>query len=470
MTTAEKLAAAIRIPTVAQQDNPLEERANLEAWQSLMTDLFPRVHETLTVEAPDPYRLVYRWDPVGGTGRGEGSAGGDGRGRPATPHPLLLMAHYDVVPADGDGWSVDPFGGVIRDNAVWGRGALDNKLSHIAILQAVEELLESGFAPTRPFYLAFGGDEEIGGRRGAHEIASAFRNRGIRFAATLDEGAIIADGLVPGVATPVALIGCGEKGHVNFRVTVTSRGGHASNPLPRDAAVLLARALVRILGRRRTPRRTATVTAFVRAFGTLLPGFSSAIMRAYPATAPLVHRALAASPETDSMIRDTQVLTMLTGSDAPNVLPRTLQGNINVRLLPGSTVDGVRADMERRIERSVLRRSRSGSVTIEPAPGVDTMEAPPESPASGPAYETLKRVIEGVWPGLPVLPYLVTATTDSRHYAAVSDTVYRFLPYVLTRDDIAGIHGVDEHVSIENIDRAVTFYRNWIETHDGASL
>ncbi|MFW6228077.1 MAG: hypothetical protein ACOC2V_01345, partial [Alkalispirochaeta sp.] len=64
----------------------------------------------------------------------------------------------------------------------------------------------------------------------------------------------------------------------------------------------------------------------------------------------------------------------------------------------------------------------------------------------------------------------VTATTDSRHYASVSDTVYRFLPYVLTREDIAGIHGVDEHVRLENIDRAVAFYRTWIETHDGADL
>ncbi|MFP4210716.1 MAG: M20/M25/M40 family metallo-hydrolase [Alkalispirochaeta sp.] len=457
MTTAEKLAAGIRIPTVAQPDNPIEERARLEAWQSLMVDLFPRVHATLTVEASDPYRLVYRWDPSGGdTG--------------STRRPLLLMAHYDVVPADGEGWSVDPFAGVIRDEAVWGRGALDNKLSHIAILQAVEELIESGFTPTRPVYLAFGGDEEIGGGRGAHEIAETFRERGIRFAVTLDEGAIIADGIVPGVASPVALIGCGEKGHVNFRITVTSRGGHASNPPPHDAAVTFARVLSRLLGRRMRPRRTATVTAFIRAFGTVLGGINGGLLRGYPATAPLVHRVLAASPETDSMIRDTQVLTMLSGSDAPNVLPRTLRGNINVRLLPGSTVDGVLADMKRRIERSVLRGSLSGSVTIEPAPGVDNMEAPPESPASGPAYDTLSRVIATVWPGTPVLPYLVTATTDSRHYASVSDTVYRFLPYVLTREDIAGIHGVDEHVRLENIDRAVAFYRTWIETHDGADL
>ena len=451
MTAAEKLAAAIRVPTVVRPDRGGDTVERLQEFQRLMQDLFPAVHRSLEVERPDPYRLVFRWTPSTAT-----AAGRD---------PVLLMAHYDVVPAEPEGWSIAPFSGEIRDNAVWGRGALDNKLSMIGILQAVEDLLTAGYQPQRPFILAFGGDEEIGGELGAGRIAETLANEGVTLASVLDEGAIVADGMIGGITTPVGLIGCGEKGHINVRLIVESGGGHASNPPAMDPSFHLAEALERILRRRQPVRRTATVTAFIRALGNSLGGLQGAILRAYPFSAPAVHAILSRAPETDSMLRDSQAVTMLLGSDAPNVLPRRRWANINMRLLPGESIDAVL----RRVRRRMGPRL-SGIVRAELAPGVDNNAAPPESATDGPAYRVAYDAIRAEWPEIPILPYLVTATTDSRHYAGLSRAVLRFLPYVLDRDDLAGIHGVDERVSLANIQHAVSFYTRFIRLSDAEDL
>ena len=436
----DKLARGIRLPTVWQEREPEQSRDTLLKWQELMRGLFPRVHATLQVETPDAWRMIYRWGPAP-------TSGG--------PSPVLLMAHYDVVPAPADGWTHPPFSGDIADGYVWGRGALDNKLSHLAILEAVETLIAEDYTPERPIVLAFGGDEEIGGRRGAARIAQDFRERGLRFAVTLDEGGIIARGMLAGVDTPVALLGCGEKGHINIRLSVAASGGHASNPPPRDIGESLSRALQACLRRREPLRRSRTVGAFIRSLGALIGGAKGALLRAYPASAAIVHRVLAATPETDSMLRTTHALTMLDGSPAANVLPRRLEATVNMRLLPGDTIDAVQARLRRRLDRA----GSAHHVDIGLAPGLDHNEAPPESPSSGPAWEAIAGTIRAVWPQTPVLPYLVTATTDSRHYAAISDAVYRFLPFTIDRHDLSGIHGVDERVSLENIDGALRFYR-----------
>ncbi len=409
-------------------------------WQRTMVDLFPAVHRHLRYDAPDPFRLTYRWYPEERDDR----------------RPVLLMAHYDVVPASPEGWTCDPFGGDIRDGAVWGRGAIDDKLSHIAILRAAEELLQEGFRPTRPFHFAFGGDEETGGRRGAAVIARSYAEEGVRFAMTLDEGAIVARGALAGLDAPVGLIGCGEKGHINVRLSVPGGGGHAATPTRFDASVALAEALRRLFAHPLPTRRTATVDSFVRTLGRYLPGARGLLLRVYPATAPAVRAVLSRTPETDAMLRTTRAVTMLSGSDAPNVLPRRVSATINLRLLPGQTIDETLALLRRRV------RGRHRPVEIALAPGWDNNEAPSESPTDGPWYDLVRRSILNIWPDIPILPYLVTATTDSRHYAAVSDCTYRFLPFELSPDDLVGIHGVDEHIAIENIHRAVEFYRRFI--------
>src|SRR3712207_2202199 len=120
------------------------------------------------------------------------------------------MGHLDVVPVEPGTekqWQEDPFGGRIADGFVWGRGAIDNKLSVLGTLEAVEMLLGEGFRPARTVHLAYGQDEEVGGTRGARAIAALLERRGVALEMVLDEGGVIGDGLLPGVAAPTALVG-----------------------------------------------------------------------------------------------------------------------------------------------------------------------------------------------------------------------------------------------------------------------
>ncbi len=137
----------------------------------------------------------------------------------------------DVVPVEpgsAGAWQHPPFSGAIADGFVWGRGTLDDKVSVLATLEAIELLLADGFTPERTIYLAFGHDEEIDGRHGAAAIAAVLAERGVRLGFTLDEGGIIAHDIVPGVAPPVALIGVAEKGYLSLKglsVAQAQRGG-----------------------------------------------------------------------------------------------------------------------------------------------------------------------------------------------------------------------------------------------------
>lgn len=431
MDAIHTLAAALRIRT--------DRTEGLAEWQVFLADRFPQIGAALERVVLDRYGLYYRWDPV--------AAGGE-----VTAAPVLLMAHYDVVPADGNGWSVSPWSGEKRDGYIHGRGALDDKLSHVAIMVAVEELVSEGWRPRRPVYLAFGGDEELGGARGARRLVEHFTSQGTRFALTLDEGAAVVRGMIPGLEGPTGLIGCAEKGSFVVDITVRSTPGHAATPPRPDVRRVIARVFRRL--RDFPPDVPVTTRAFIRALGGEMRGPAGPLLRMYPFTAPLVHRVLAAQPATDAMLRSTSALTMLRASDAANVLPHSSTLSFNLRLMPGQSIETI-------LER--MRRDLRGlPVEVGLAPEADQSEAPAESPVSGRYYEAITNAIRKTWDGIPVLPYLVTSTTDSRHYARISDVIYRFVPMELRPADLDRVHGIDERIDIQSVQKAVRFYRELI--------
>jgi carboxypeptidase PM20D1 len=163
--------------------------------------------------------------------------------------PILLSAHMDVVPVEPGteaDWTHPPFAGAVADGFVWGRGAMDMKSSLMGILEGVEYLLNRGMAPRRTVYLAFGHDEEVGGNGGAAKIAGLLAERGVRLDFTLDEGLVIADGIVPGVSRPAALIGLAEKGKVSLELVARGECGHSSMPPVSTAVGGIGRALHRL--------------------------------------------------------------------------------------------------------------------------------------------------------------------------------------------------------------------------------
>src|SRR5688572_29790290 len=208
---AERLAQAIRIPTVSNEDATV---FNAEGFRTLHQHLevsFPRVHSQLKREAVATHSLLYTWE-----------------GADSSLKPILLMGHLDVVPvepgSEGE-WQQPPFSGRITGGFIRGRGAIDNKSAILGTLEAVELLLASGFRPMRTIYLAYGHDEEVGGKEGAHEIARLLRDRGVELELVLDEGGVIGEGLFPGISSPVALVGIAEKGFVSLELSARGDSG-----------------------------------------------------------------------------------------------------------------------------------------------------------------------------------------------------------------------------------------------------
>jgi carboxypeptidase PM20D1 len=227
---AERLGEAVRFQTVSNQDpaeNKAEEWARFQAW---LQSSYPALHKAAQREVIGGGTLLYRWE-----------------GSDSALKPIILMAHQDVVPVTPgteQDWKHPPFGGVIADNAVWGRGTIDDKGSLIALFEAADVLAAQGFKPRRTILFVSGHDEEVGGS-GAKAVADLLKRRGVQALFTLDEGsAVIAD--APMVERPAIMIALGEKGYATLKVTANAKGGHSSMP-PKDiGTVTLAKAITAI--------------------------------------------------------------------------------------------------------------------------------------------------------------------------------------------------------------------------------
>ena len=195
-SAARRLAEAIQFRTVSREPGSPPAKDALRGFHDFLGRSFPKVHDTLTREVINEHSLLYTWQ---GTDPGL--------------KPILIAAHMDVVPVEAgteDEWTHPPFGGVIADGFIWGRGTMDMKTSLMGILEAVEYRIDEGVTPEKTVYLAFGHDEEVGGPNGAAQISELLRSRGVTIDFTLDEGLVITGGIVPGVCLTSAPLGLFE--------------------------------------------------------------------------------------------------------------------------------------------------------------------------------------------------------------------------------------------------------------------
>jgi carboxypeptidase PM20D1 len=440
---AERLASAVRFRTISYETPSDVSRAELQKLHLFLADSFPRAHAALTREIVGGYSLLYTW------------VGAD----PAAK-PILLMAHQDVVPvAPGteQQWHADPFGGEIRDGFVWGRGAWDDKGNLMAILEAVDALAGAGFKPRRTVYLAFGHDEENGGAEGAAAIADLLAGRHVRCEFALDEGLLITEGIMPGVASPVALVGVAEKGSVTVRLTATANPGHSSMPPTRTAIGALARTLVRLES---APMPAGIGGVAGEMFDTVVPemhGINRIILSNRWLFDPLVVAQLERAPSTNAMLRTTTAITVIRGGNKENVLPGEAQALVNFRLVPGDSAAAV-VDHVRR----VIGDDR---VAVEVLDGAT--EASAVASHESAAYQVLNRTIRELFPEVIVAPGLMIGGTDSRHMAAVADDIFRFSPVRARSADLLRFHGTDERIAIGNYADLIRFYTTLIRNSAG---
>lgn len=455
-----RLAKALSFPTLSGTDAPKNHVVNPAPFQQLHRHLeasFPTVYKRLRYERVNDFSILFTWP-----------------GSNRELRPVLVMSHMDVVPApEGPAynWTHPPFGGVVADGFIWGRGALDVKVTLMQQLEALSLLLSQGFEPTRTIHFAVGHDEEQGGAYGARAIASLLRSRGVQLEMVVDEGGVILmDGLKAGshqlVSSPIALVGTSEKGYETWDIEVQGSGGHSSMP-PTDGSSVAAR-IARILGAvDASPpitRLAEPTTDFLKA---LAPGVALAPLRVALRHAdnwvvnPVLGQLLGqASPEVACFVRTTcSVVGVQAGGIAENVLPTAGTITVNFRMLPGHNSSFSREYLQ------MVTRKEAAHVTLKHRGRADP--AAPVAPSNGPHWRLLKQVIlQTLRPqqGLLVVPYLVGGMTDSRHYNELAGgRVYRFCPHRYTSRDIKRVHGVDERIAVDDYLRGIGFYARFLE-------
>jgi carboxypeptidase PM20D1 len=431
---AMRLAEAIRFRTVSLVEET-EDRAQFTQFHTWLQQRYPAFHTAARREMIGELSLLYTWE------------GSD----PAQP-PIILLAHQDVVPVPDDtrqNWQVDPFGGIIRDDAIWGRGAIDDKGSLIALMEAAEHFAAQGRRPNRTIIFAFGHDEELGGDQGAVAMARLLAERNVRAWFVLDEGMAALD-RHPLTGGPAAMIGISERGSGTMRVRAVGQPGHSSMP-PRETAVsLVSEAVVRIhdmpidqgleggpaLGMMRALAPELSLTNRMAVSNEWLFG-------------PMLRQRMEGNPAARALLGTTIAPTMLEGGSRPNVLPGEATAMINFRIHPRDSA----ADL--------LRRARQSVADLEGVT-VDWAEEPREasriSDAESSSYALIAALSGAILPDAPVAPGLVLAGTDSRHYSEVAENVYRFQPILLTGEDLEMPHGLNERLSVANFERMIRFY------------
>jgi carboxypeptidase PM20D1 len=431
----ERLAELVKCRTVSHSDYSKFDLGEFVKFEETLIRLYPGVHKTLKREKPGDLALLYHW---------EGSV-------PAL-EPLLFLAHYDVVDAPGEGWDKPPFGGIIENGFLWGRGTRDMKGHLASLFEAVEALVSEGYRPARSIWFAFGGDEEVMGTMGAGVLSRLLRERGLRFSLVFDEGGIITvDQLKALLPVPVALPGLAEKGMVSLRLTAIAKPGHSSQPPVSTAIGNLSRALADLDKHPFPWKLNPTVKGLFRAISSEAPFPVRILFCNLWLFLPLVRRILSKNPSMAALLHTTQAMTIIKGGFQDNILPDQAEAVLNYRIMPDESIASV-------LERVSERVSRFG-VTAE----VNTAW-PPNEPVPGtgygtPWYSILASLVGTLMPGTITAPFLFVATTDSKAYADLTDQIIRFTPITGSSADMSMAHGFNERISEENHQMSIRFFR-----------
>jgi len=425
---------AIQIATVSKDYPAPVTPAPFLAFHQHLADSFPAIHASASLTTVNDYSLVYKFE-----------------GTQKNLKPVLFMGHMDVVPVDDETlgkWTHAPFEGIIADGEIWGRGAIDDKSTVMALMEAMELSLKQGKQPKRTLYFAFGHDEEIGGSQGAKKIAEYFQQQGVNFEFVLDEGGLILDGVIEAVDQPVAIIGVAEKGFVNIRLIAERPGGHSSMPPHNTGPGILAQAIVK-LEENQFPATLEYTNIMFDAIGSFTNYPVRFAMANQWLMAPLIKQEMLSKQNTAAGLRTTTAATMLKGSSKSNILPTKATAVVNFRILPGETWETVLKRVKNtiddpRVSYEVFMNNNPSSVSSTESLG----------------FKLIEQTIREFAGDALVAPYLVMGGTDSKYFYPLTDSVYRFLMIRLGPSTMNIVHGIDERISIDNYVMGIQYFHN----------
>jgi acetylornithine deacetylase/succinyl-diaminopimelate desuccinylase-like protein len=357
--------------------------------------------------------------------------------------PILLLAHIDVVEANREDWSLDPFTFTEKDGYFYGRGTADDKAQAAVWIANLIRYKREGYQPDRDIIVALTADEEGGGPYNG--VAWLIKNHRelIDGEFCLNEGG--RGQMVNGVKVSNNLQAA-EKWYLDLRLEVRNKGGHSSVPLADNAIYRVAQALLQV-SRIEFPLKVSEVThAYFEGQAKLDRTSEKDELAAAAKGDPAAMRHVAeSSPVWNSMLRTTCVATMLEGGHARNALPQLAAANVNCRVLPEESL----ADVLERIKRAVADDQVKISVTTEE-------ENSPASPLREDLVRAMSGITDGMWPAVAVVPTLSTGATDGRMLRAAGVPTYGVQGFFGERDDYRA-HGRDERMLVQSFYEGQTF-------------
>jgi len=357
---------------------------------------------------------------------------------------LLLVAHMDVVGVDRSKWSVDPFGGMLKDGYIWGRGSIDDKSMLAANLAAFVALKRGGVHLNRDVIFLGTADEEQFGDASLKMVVAKYWDK-IAAGYAINEGGqvVLKNGKVEYVAVQVS-----EKVSVDINLTATGKGGHSSTPTKDNPVVHMATAVGKIGNYTAPVHLTSIVRRYFEALAPLEGEETSKWMRVVdtPDRGEHAQRFLSdANPMWNSMMRDTVAPTMLQAGIRPNVIPSEAHATLNVRLIPGDTIDLLVNDLKKLVNDPQIKWD------IRPDGGF----AAPNSSLDNEFFALITRVSAQEFGGVPVLPFMSTGATDSAQLRLHNVQAYGLRPMPLTEEDQRRVHGDEERLPVASFAKGV---------------
>ena len=424
------LAKLVRYETVSAKGEIRREK--FLGFHKILEQEFPLVHRNLEKIEIDG-SLLFHW-----------------KGR-HDDRPVVLMGHQDVVPAEGT-WIHEPFSGDIADGRVWGRGSADTKCSVMAFFRAAEELLQEGFVPEQDVWLSASNTEEVGGE-GCPKLVRELERRGVKPWLVNDEGGSIVTEPMAGIRGNFAMIGVLEKGQGNLQIIARSGGGHSSYPPKNSPIVRLSKCVCAL--DRHNPMKAAMNRQAREMFSAMAP-YGPFWVRLLFGNLWLFRPLLTVlmpsiSDQAAALLRTTVAPTMQSGSDGCNVLPQEAALTLNLRYIPHQDMEESNAAI------AALAKKYDLEVRI-----IDAYPACEPVDTGSEAFRLAERVIGEVFPGLPVISYVMTGGTDARFYQRICNACIRFSPVLYGPDQMKGMHGLNENVDTCSLPGAVDYYKTLI--------
>lgn len=354
--------------------------------------------------------------------------------------PLLLMSHTDVVAVEPEKWSHDPFGGVIADGYLYGRGALDMKNMVTMELMTMLLLKRAGVPLKRDVIYMAEADEETGGHEGAGWVVEHYPEL-IQAEFGLNEGG--GYGLEVNKQIYYA-VETAEKGSARFKIRATGDPGHGSVPHGNNAIIKLAELLSKVRDAQPPIHFTATLRGYIEGIASAQPPDVAAALLAVLEHEETASSAIDRLPmdeflkrELHAMARNTISPTMLKAGSQINVIPSEAVAYLDGRILPGQTLDGYLKELH------VIFGADCEIEFVDPS---SPLEADPDSPL----FEVIKEVLHAHAPEAAVVPTMLTGGTDAKYMSKLGIKVYGFSPELYTGPDTSsGVHGHDERINVK---------------------